>query len=281
MSELLFAPGRGRTPLARSTDGGLTASIVRDIDNANWLVAFHPTASDVVVAGDARSTDGGLTWQPFSDLAASGAEVVAVTEDGETLWAVDVARQARNVWRSTDAGESFQPVVAGLGWTLARGDLRPSFAAHPTDPDVFFSIDADGDLAAHDVGAREWTTLAAIGVADPVPSYTFVRDIAVDPNDPDVIYVGLSEPGIEQVLRTRDGGQTWEPLSANLPRVGKRSLRVHPLTGDLFLGSPVGSWIHPPPGTYEPAAPSFTESAAVLNPSSLRAARHLGSDPQC
>jgi photosystem II stability/assembly factor-like uncharacterized protein len=56
--------------------------------------------------------------------------------------------------------------------------------------------------------------------------------LAVDPGDPDVIYVGLREGGVR---RSRDGGSTWH--DCRLPEPGIFSLAVSPADGAVYAGT--------------------------------------------
>ena len=49
--------------------------------------------------------------------------------------------------------------------------------------------------------------------------------ITFHPTDPDIFYVGAPSGGL---WRTTDGGQTWEPLTDNLPTLGISDVDLHP-----------------------------------------------------
>jgi photosystem II stability/assembly factor-like uncharacterized protein len=62
--------------------------------------------------------------------------------------------------------------------------------------------------------------------------------VVVDCADPNVLYAGTVRNGI---LRSTDGGATWEPVNTGLTRPEVWWLTQHPRTGDLWAGvSPAG-----------------------------------------
>jgi photosystem II stability/assembly factor-like uncharacterized protein len=56
--------------------------------------------------------------------------------------------------------------------------------------------------------------------------------LAVDPRDPDVVFVGLREGGVR---RSHDGGSSWD--DCNLPEPGVFSLGVSPAGGAVYAGT--------------------------------------------
>src|SRR5215216_1000915 len=59
------------------------------------------------------------------------------------------------------------------------------------------------------------------------------RCLAVDPKDPNKVYVGTSDEGL---FRSSDGGRSWERLSGvTHPRV--TSVAVSPVDGTLYAGT--------------------------------------------
>ena len=68
------------------------------------------------------------------------------------------------------------------------------------------------------------------------------REIAVDPADDSVAYLAVSQFGVDQVLRTSDRGDNWEPITGNLPDVPANTVAVY-RDGEsraIFLGTDAG-----------------------------------------
>jgi len=62
-----------------------------------------------------------------------------------------------------------------------------------------------------------------------------VNAIAVDPNNPDIIYVGAPAGGL---WKTTDGGQTWTPLTDNMPFAGVSAIAIDPQNSDvIYIGT--------------------------------------------
>ncbi len=57
--------------------------------------------------------------------------------------------------------------------------------------------------------------------------------VAVDPADPDTVYVGTSEEGL---FKSRDGGQSWERLTG-VPHARITAIAVSPADGAVYAGT--------------------------------------------
>lgn len=130
----------------------------------------------------------------------------------------EVIAHGRNVFaRSTDAGRS---------WTemSPRNALEEEIWAMEASPQVagqIFIGTSHGRLLRSDDRGRTFVELSGFLKVPgrdrwsfpPPPHVPHVRDIAFDPNHPDIMYVGVEEGGI---FRTQDGGQTFESLNSGL-----------------------------------------------------------------
>ena len=66
--------------------------------------------------------------------------------------------------------------------------------------------------------------------------------------DGDTVVLMSAGPGAaSRIFRSTDGGKTWADITENLPRAGAEPIFVHPLTGDVMIGSAFGTWLYPPP----------------------------------
>ncbi|MDE2974038.1 MAG: hypothetical protein OXU64_04820 [Gemmatimonadota bacterium] len=105
-------------------------------------------------------------------------------------------------------------VRSGSSWTAGRVS---AVAIHPEDSDVIYAGGAQGGVwKSTDAGAN-WTPLT-----DEECSLA-MGHIAIDLEDPDIIYAGTGEQHFSGdsyygcgVLRTLDGGETWEQLGADV-----------------------------------------------------------------
>ncbi|MPZ15635.1 MAG: hypothetical protein GEU73_14640 [Chloroflexi bacterium] len=141
-----------------------------------------------------------------------GWEVPKVAVDPEAPNCVWAGTRGDGVWLSEDAGESWRKPSYGKrgpgkvrAVTVDSGNDRIYAGCEPID--VFVSEDR----------GRNWTRLDGVWDVPFVATVTYpvatvephVRDIAVDPNDPDTIYAALQ---VGYIVRSTDGGETWKLL---------------------------------------------------------------------
>jgi photosystem II stability/assembly factor-like uncharacterized protein len=199
----------------------------------------------VASGGVFRTTDGGLTWLPITDgkvpVASIGA--IAVADSNPRIIYVgtgsDGARSnvstGRGVYRSTDAGETWQ--FAGLYDAGQIGAVR----IHPTNPDIVW-VSATGDLFKANAergifktadGGKTWKK--TLFVSDTVGA----MDVELQPGNPDVVYAWMSrlerkpwtiisggkEGGF---YKSTDGGERFTKITTGLPGdlIGKANLAV-------------------------------------------------------
>ena len=161
-----------------------------------------------------RSSSGGWDLESQALKRWEVEEVAAVP--GET-GAILAATRGDGVWLSHDAGKSWtKPSYGRRGpgkvRSLALDPRRPGRIYAGGEPiDIWVSDDLgatwDRFDAAHDVPAIASVTYP---VADVEPH---VRDITIDPIDPDTIYAALQ---VGYMLKTADGGVSWTLLNQDV-----------------------------------------------------------------
>ena len=160
--------------------------------------------------------DGGQRWEERPvEFAAEGVfggparvlQMVVDPTDPQIVWA---GVEADGIRLSLDGGDSWNDVSAGLFDTDIHG-----MAISPGAPCMVF---ASADMEVHTTLDRgqTWQT---IGVQKRfVPRNC--RHVAVKADDPNVIFVALGGDDISVtgvVQRSKDRGETWEPLSFPIP----------------------------------------------------------------
>ena len=195
-----------------------------------------------------KTTDGGENWFPVTDFKITSASVgaVAVSETDPDLVFIGMGETCirgnimpgDGVYRSRDAGETWEHVG------FSESDAIANIRIHPTDPNIVYvasfgkySVPSDerGLFRSTD-GGDTWERILFRD------ERTGAVDIALDRNNPDVIYVALWEafrreytmssggPG-SGMFKSTDGGDTWTEITRNpgMPEsgvVGKIGLAV-------------------------------------------------------
>ncbi|MCA9949959.1 MAG: hypothetical protein KDE48_09950, partial [Anaerolineales bacterium] len=146
-----------------------------------------------------RSSDGGQTWQELDGLrevkgdlwqpGAGGMCLHTILLDPRDPNRIYIAISAAGAFRTTDGGETWQPINRGLMTTNELPDSQPevgfcvhNLAIHPNRPDVLFMQKHWDVMRSNDAGG-EWHE-----VSGNLPS-DFGFPIAVHSHEPETIYV--------------------------------------------------------------------------------------------
>ncbi|HEX5761342.1 MAG TPA: hypothetical protein VF121_19320 [Thermoanaerobaculia bacterium] len=231
-------------PVASEIDPALLSGLrLRSIGPAAMsgrvaAVAGAASDPDLLYVGAAsggvwRSTNGGLTWEPFFDRerVASIGDVALFQPNPQIVWVGSGEGNVRNsvsigrgVFRSLDGGRTW--IHLGLEATerIARVVL------HPTDPDTAW-VAAMGRLWGENAergvfkttdGGRTWRKVLYLD------ERTGAADLAIDPRNPNKLFAAMWEyrrwPWLFRsggagsgLFVTHDGGATWRELT---PREG-------------------------------------------------------------
>ena len=195
-----------------------------------------------------KTTNGGEDWFPVTDFQISSASVgaVAVAETDPDLVFIGTGETCirgnilpgDGVYRSRDAGATWEHI----GFSESHG--ISTIRIHPTDPDIVYVA----SFGKYGVPSEERGVFKSTDGGDTWERILFrdartgAIDIAIDRNDPDVIYAALWEafrkeytmssggPG-SGMFKSVDGGDTWTEITRNpgMPAqgvVGKIGLAV-------------------------------------------------------
>ncbi len=200
-----------------------------------------------------KTVNAGASWQPVSDddfgSAAVGALAVAPSDPnvvfagmGESPFRNIASSQGDGVYRSTDAGRSWQHV--GFGDVRQIGEIR----IHPQDPETIwvaaqgntYAPGDDGGIFRSRDGGDTWTR-----VLEPLNETTGAVDLALDMANPRILYAAMWDnrrtawalrsggPG-SGIWRSTDGGDSWERLTEDLPEgMGKIGVAASPARAGL------------------------------------------------
>ncbi|HYS98542.1 MAG TPA: exo-alpha-sialidase [Candidatus Dormibacteraeota bacterium] len=206
-----------------------------------WHIEPSLTDPEMIYAGveDAAlfaSQDGGSTWAEMPSLrthetapswtpGAGGLCLHTIVIDPTNPARMFIAISAAGVFRSDDAGKSWQPANRGLrSNTMPDEDAEVGhcvhrIAIHPSRPNTLF-MQKHWDVMRSDDGAESWREISGNLPTD----FGFVID--VNSNEPDTVYVvpitsdshHFVSEGKLRVYRSKTGGDDWEALTKGLPQ---------------------------------------------------------------
>jgi len=201
-------------------------------------LAVHPTDANTAYAAMAsggifKTVNGGIDWVPqFENEAALSCGAVAVDPSNpETVWVGTGEANAGSysffglgIYRSDDGGSTWQNKGLAAGRYIAR------IVVDPTDGDhVFtavtgklFGTGPDRGVYRTFDGGDSWERCFAL------TDSTAAIDLAMNPQNPEIIYVAMWERtrGLTYrrsggpssgIWRTTDGGDNWQHLTNGLP----------------------------------------------------------------
>ncbi|HKN84116.1 MAG TPA: hypothetical protein VJW17_11795 [Pyrinomonadaceae bacterium] len=203
----------------------------------------HPDDADTLFCGVEpaalfRSDDAGESWSLVNGLfdhphrpqwqpGGGGLCLHTILQDPTNKQRMHIAISTAGVYRTDDGGETWNARNVGVrAQFLPPEQQYPEFgqcvhkiASHPSNPSRLFLQNHWG-LYRSDDGADTWTD-----IANGVPS-DFGFALEIDPNDPDTVFIVPLEsdefrctPEAKlRVYRTRNAGESWEPLENGLPQ---------------------------------------------------------------
>lgn len=202
-SDVLYMGTEGGEGLWRSTDRGVTWSEVTEFPNPGNYVQDPDDPYGYL------DSNQGVLWVKFDPAgAAEGAP-------SNTIY-VGVADKENNLYRSTDAGETWERVpdqptgfIPHKGILDLEGDqlyMATSDTGGPYDGGL-------GDVWRMDTATGEWTRISPVSSEDPDAFHGY-SGLAIDRQNPDTIMV-VSQiiwwPDI-QIYRSTDRGETWSQI---------------------------------------------------------------------
>ncbi|RLC76776.1 MAG: hypothetical protein DRI61_12680, partial [Chloroflexi bacterium] len=157
---------------------------------------------------------------------------------------------SQGVFWSRDGGKSWAPLGQGLPpvrvYALAQAADGTLYAA----PDEHGIYRLDGD---------QWHPTA-------FPSPTTILSLLAHPQNPLILYAGTGSGAIQGVLRTSDGGRSWQVLSEGTPMRFVYALAFDPQNANrIYVGAREGFFVSPDGGkTWRKVSTPFKVPAALL-----------------
>jgi photosystem II stability/assembly factor-like uncharacterized protein len=221
----------------RSLDSGATWERVSNGVRALSVtdVAVDPANPDVLYAsagssGLLRSTDRGATWEIVNLGNSKGDPLFGVSRvlfDAASIYALGAN------FRSDDGGET---------WQRFEDPPLPYVLSIVLDPRQPGALWASGlGLAHSDDRGEHWTPVGVSELSD-----LFLYTVQVDPRDPRVLYVaGHTQPSgggdpetvFPRLLRSADGGATWQRRDAGIEADAISDLALDPAAPDTLYAA--------------------------------------------
>ena len=237
----------------KSTDAGKTwknigLSKTKHISD----VIIHPENPDIVYVaaqgaahgpsedrGIYKTIDGGKTWQKVfyidENTGASSLSMdmtnprilyAAMWEHTRFPWKVKSGGPSSGIYKSTDAGETWEELTEGLPEMMGKVGISVSRA----NPDrVYANIEAEeGGVYRSDDGGKKWQYINKSRVTQARSWY--YMEVFADPVNEDVVYV-LNAP----VLKSVDGGKSFQPIA--VPHGDNHDLWIHPENNQIMINA--------------------------------------------
>jgi len=225
--------------LGPATTSGRISAI--DVVHDNPRIVYAGTAG----GGVWKSTNGGASFSAIFDEHIMSIGAVAVDQSKpDTVWVGTGESWPRN---SVSVGRGmFKSTDAGRSWTatgLEKTERIARLAIHPKQSDTVFACalghlwnaNEDRGVFRTTDGGKTWQKVHYVD-AD-----TGCGDLAIDPQEPDVIYAAMYQvrrrpdffvsggPG-SGLYKSKDGGTTWRKVTGGLPtgELGRIGLAVAP-----------------------------------------------------
>ena len=201
-------------------------------------IAFDPVDPDVIWVGSPsgglwKTTTGGDNWTSSTqDLPSLGVSAILIDNVNPDIMYIGTGdrdagdAEGIGVYRSTDAGETWEPWSNGMGNRIVGRLLQ-----HPNNHLIIFAA-TNGGVYRTNNGGSSWTR---------VQTGDF-KDIVFKPNDPSVVYAA----GNGNFYRSTDSGLTFTLINNGIPGGSRAAIAVTPsnpnyvyvilTNGDSFKG---------------------------------------------
>lgn len=203
----------------------------------------HET-STVYLGGDAteinsgtifKSTNGGKDWHEANKgLPVAGVTALAI--DPANYDTVFAALTEKGLYKTINGGKEWEKVTTGKTDTIfqRKGNL---ILIHPKSSRVIYILDKGNGVYKTVNGGKDWEIISEDLPQDGIKGMDqFVGGMALDPDNPDIVYVGLRKHG---VYKTADGGKKWKKVTPSCIVHGG-AMGIDPHDGALYLASVPG-----------------------------------------
>lgn len=207
--------------------------------NTAWVAAQGNTFKDNPERGIFKTTDGGATWHKVLYLSDSiGAMDVELQPGNPNVvyawmshlqrkpWTIISGGREGGFYKSTDGGEHFTKITAGLpGELIGKGNLAVT-AANPNRVYALIEAKPGGGLYRSEDAGQTWT---AINLNPQIITRPFYYDtLGADPTNADTVYIGD-----ETFFKSTDGGKTVQVMRT--PHGDNHDIWISPKDGNTMI----------------------------------------------
>ena len=208
--DIMYSTGTGG--LFKSINGGISWTDIKEDSSGCRTIAIayqnpqilYAYCTGKATAGIYKSSNSGEDWEivlPWGVLYINNIVALAIDPQNSEIVYAGTSPEERNVYRSIDGGKHWDTVKNGLPqdklylsyfpMILEFNPINSNIIYIGTHPGVFKSIDS----------GKNWQS-----INNGLPSMGHATALAINTNDPDIIYVGIYGTGI---FKSIDGGETW------------------------------------------------------------------------
>jgi photosystem II stability/assembly factor-like uncharacterized protein len=225
--------GLGARNIGSATMSGRVAAVAAVREPSGKLTLFVGAAS----GGVWKSEDGGTLYKPvFDEQPVQSIGAIALDpKNSKNVWVGSGESWTRNsvsvgngIYKSADGGETWDYVGLPNSERVAKIVVSPasSETVYAAVPGALWSDSPDRGLYKTTDGGKNWSLVLKGGNLS-----TGASTIAMDPNDPNVIFTGMwdfrrkgwtfrsggdgpDKPSASGLFRSADGGATWTEITA-------------------------------------------------------------------
>ena len=206
--------GTHRDGLLRSDDGGRSWREVGLVGRLIMAITASPVQRDLVWAGTEPSEvwcseDAGVTWRQTARLETlpSSPEwsFPPRPDTHHVRWIACHPQEPRRLWVAIEAGALVSTIDGGVTWRdRVRGGPWDTheLAIHPNAAGTLRVSAGDGYFESHDGGGTWHSPSAGLEVG-------YLRSVAIDPGDPDVVLVSASSGPHSAYVAGRSNGRLY------------------------------------------------------------------------
>ncbi|RCK73613.1 MAG: Glycosyl hydrolase, BNR repeat precursor [Ignavibacteriae bacterium] len=244
--------------LLKSTNGGMSwqritngfgsnthfSKIAIRSSNSNYVYAALATglwyASSPTNQGIWRSTNGGINWTRTLNVTRAFDVIIHPVGQDTVYAAVGNTSSSSGFYKSTDAGQSW--IQQNTGLISASSIRRMHISQSQNNPSIIYAVTNSSDstrVFKSTNGGNSWFRVGGNYWFGGIWGSTYYDQgwydlyIAVNPSNPDVVYVGNVD-----LMKTTDGGNTWTRLVSSWDgkaHVDQHSIAFHPYNHETIF----------------------------------------------